>query len=63
VINEVQVTLPEALHERLQDLLDRQGDQGRLSSQERRKAKSLVHLVDMLALLRLRADGGQKRSA
>ena len=55
--------LPEALHERLQDLLDRQDEQGSLSSQERREAEALVQLVDMLALMRLRADAGQKRSA
>jgi hypothetical protein len=36
--------LPEALHERLQDLLDRQDEQGGLSSQERREAEALVRL-------------------
>ncbi len=51
--------LPEALHERLQDLLDRQDEQGGLSSQERREAEALVQLVDMLALMRLRADAAQ----
>ncbi|MFO0537981.1 MAG: hypothetical protein ACK524_25160 [Planctomyces sp.] len=51
--------LPEALHERLQDLLDRQDEQGSLSSQERREAEALVQLVDMLALMRLRADAAQ----
>jgi len=55
--------LPEALEERLQDLLDRQDEQGSLSSQERREAEALVQLVDMLALMRLRADAAQKRSA
>ena len=55
--------LPEALHERLRDLLDRQDDQGSLSSQERREAEALVQLVDMLALMRLRAEAVQKRSA
>jgi hypothetical protein len=53
--------LPEALHERLQDLLDRQDEQGSLSSQERREAEALVQLVDMLALMRLRADAAQSR--
>ncbi len=53
--------LPEALHERLQDLLDRQDEQGSLSSQERREAEALVQLVDMLALMRLRADAVQSR--
>ena len=55
--------LPEALHERLQDLLDRQDEQGSLSSQERREAEALVQLVDMLSLMRLRAEAVQKRSA
>jgi hypothetical protein len=55
--------LPEALHERLQDLLDRQDDQGSLSSQAPREAEALVQLVDMLALMRLRAEAVQKRSA
>jgi hypothetical protein len=51
--------LPAALQERLQDLLDRQDDQGSLSSQERREAEARVQLVDMLALMRLRADAVQ----
>lgn len=55
--------LPEALHERLQNLLDLQDEQGSLSSQERREAEALVQLVDMLALMRLRAEAAQKRSA
>ena len=55
--------LPQALHERLQDLLDRQDEQGCLSSQERREAEALVQLVDMLALMRLRVEAVQKRSA
>jgi hypothetical protein len=55
--------LPDALHERLQNLLDLQDEQGSLSSQERREAEALVQLVDMLALMRLRAEAAQKRSA
>ena len=51
--------LPEALQERLQNLLDLQDAQGSLSSQERRKAEALVQLLDMLALMRLRADAAQ----
>jgi hypothetical protein len=51
--------LPEALQERLQDLVDRQDEQGSLSSQERREAEAMVQLVDMLALMRLRADVAQ----
>jgi hypothetical protein len=52
--------LPQALHERLQDLLDRQDEQGSLSSQERREAEALVQLVDMLALMRLKAEAAQR---
>ena len=51
--------LPEALQERLHDLLDRQDEQGSLSSQERREAQALVQLVDTLALMRLRAEAVQ----
>ena len=52
--------LPEALHERLQDLLDGQDEQGGVSSQERREAEALVQLVDMLALMRLKAEAAQR---
>ncbi len=52
--------LPQALHERLQDLLDRQDEQCGLSSQERREAEALVQLVDMLALMRLKAEAAQR---
>ena len=55
--------LPEALQERLQTLLDLQDAQGSLSSRERREAEALVQLVDMLALMWLRVDAAQKRSA
>ena len=52
--------LPEALHDRLQDLLDRQDEQGGLSSQERREAAAIVQLVEMLALMRLKAEAVQR---
>ena len=52
--------LPQALHERLQDLLDRQDEQGGLSSQERRQAAAMVQLVDLLALMRLKAEAVQR---
>ena len=51
--------LPEALQERLRNLLDLQDAQGGLTSQERSEAEALVQLVDMLALMRLRADAVQ----
>ena len=50
---------PEALQERLENLLDLQDMQGSLCSPERREAEALVQLIDMLALLRLRADVAQ----
>ena len=52
-----------ALQERLQNLLDLQDAQGGLTSQERREAEGLVQFVAMLALVRLRADAAQTRSA
>ena len=47
--------LPRALHERLQELLDRQDQTGKLSRKERREATALTELVDLLSLMRLRA--------
>ena len=48
--------LPPALDARLQELLDRQDREGKLSTVERREAKALAELVDMLSLMKLRAD-------
>lgn len=47
---------PPALDARLQELLDRQDQQGSLSESERREAGALTELVDMLALLKARAE-------
>jgi hypothetical protein len=47
--------LPPALHDRLQELLDRQDREGKLTSRERNEARALAELVDMLALLKARA--------
>lgn len=55
--------LPPALHDRLQQLLDRQDEQGSLDPRDRREAEALAELVDMLALMKLRAEAAQKRSA
>jgi hypothetical protein len=55
--------LPPALHERLQELLDRQDELGRLSRRERREAAALTELVDILSLMRLRAELARKRRA
>jgi hypothetical protein len=55
--------LPPALHERLQDLLDRQDITGKLSPKERREATALTELVDLLSLMRLRAELAAKKQA
>jgi hypothetical protein len=56
-----QFCLPPALRDRLQELLDRQDETGKLSRTERREAKALTELVDMLALMRLRAERAVRR--
>jgi hypothetical protein len=53
--------LPRALHDRLQELLDRQDQVGKLSARERREATALVELVDVLSLMRLRAETAAKK--
>ena len=59
-----QFRLPSALDSRLQFLLDRQDKDGSLTDTERREAEALTDLVDMLALLKLRAEriSGQSHS-
>jgi hypothetical protein len=52
--------LPPALHDRLQELLDRQDREGKLLARERREAEALVELVDLLTLMKIRAK--QKKS-
>ena len=52
--------LPRALHDRLHELLDRQDRDGKLSRLERREATALAELVDMLSLMRLRAELAKK---
>ena len=42
--------LPPALNDRLQELLDRQDQDGKLSPRERREALALTELVDLLSL-------------
>ena len=55
--------LPPALHDRLQELLDRQDGAGKLPARERREARALTQLVDMLSLMRLRAEAAKRRVA
>ena len=52
--------LPRALQDRLHELLDRQDRDGKLSRPERREATALAELVDMLSLMRLRAELAKK---
>jgi hypothetical protein len=47
--------LPEAVHARLQLLLDRQDGGDRLTPEEHREAEGLVDLAEFLSLLRLRS--------
>ena len=54
--------LPPALHDRLQELLDQQDHDGKLSRRERREADALVELADMLALMKLRVRHGANRN-
>jgi hypothetical protein len=54
--------MPKALHDRLQDLLDRQDYTGKLSGKERKEAAALTELVDLLSLIRLRAKLAAKNS-
>jgi len=52
--------MPPALHDRLQELLDRQDQEGKLTARERSEAKALAELVDMLSLMKARAAIGSK---
>ena len=48
--------LPEGVHSRLQELLDRQDGGQNLSQAERKEAEGLVELSEWLSLLRLRTQ-------
>ncbi len=50
-----QFQLPQAVHDRLQFLLDRQDAGTTLSDAERREAEGLVDVAEFLSLLRLRS--------
>jgi len=54
------LSLPPALNSRLQFLLDQQDDGRDLSEEERKEAEALCNLVDMLALLKLRAKRSEE---
>ena len=53
--------LPPALDDRLRELLDRQDRDGKLTPHDRREAKALAELVDMLSLLKARAKFSESR--
>ncbi|MBI3831409.1 MAG: hypothetical protein HY291_17960 [Planctomycetes bacterium] len=48
--------MPPALHERLQELLDKQEHGVRLKKEERKEARALVELSEMLTLMKLRVS-------
>lgn len=48
--------LPEGVHHRLQELLDRQDEGQALTPAERKEAEGLVELAEWLLLLRLKAS-------
>ena len=55
--------LPPAIDSRLQSLLDKQDQTGRLSRSERQEAKAIAELVDMLSLMKLRARKTERRGS
>ncbi len=54
-------SLPPALDARLTALLDQQDQSGELTEAERQEADALCELVDMLTLLKLRAERASRR--
>lgn len=54
-------SLPPALDARLTVLLDQQDRNGGLAEAERREAEALCELVDMLTLLKLRAERASRK--
>jgi hypothetical protein len=56
-----QFSLPPALDARLTTLLDEQDRAGVLEESQRREAEALCKLVDMLAVLRLRAERASRK--
>ena len=47
--------MPDALHERLHELLDKQDQTGKLTARERREAEALVDLAQTLSVLKISA--------
>jgi hypothetical protein len=53
-------SMPPALNGRLQELLDKQDETGKLSRKERREAEALVQLAEVFSLMKLRAARAAK---
>jgi hypothetical protein len=53
-------SMPAALNDRLQDLLDKQDETGKLSRKERREAEALVELAEVFSLMKVRAACAKK---
>lgn len=58
-----QFRLPKGVNHRLQELLDKQSRDGKLSRVERQEAEGLVNLAEMLSLLRLRAERAAQQNS
>jgi hypothetical protein len=56
-----QFSMPPALNDRLQELLDRQDETGKLSQKERREAEALVKLAEVFSLMKVRAACASKK--
>lgn len=54
--------LPNALNNRLQELLDRQDVECKLTQAERREAQALMELAEMLSLMKLRAERASRNA-
>ncbi len=54
--------MPRGLQSRLQELLDRQDQAGKLSRRERQEANALVELAEMFSLMKLRVRLAAKQS-
>ena len=56
ILSDLDLRLPQGVHERLQNLLDRQEQGENLTSAERLEAEGLVNLAESLSLIRSCAE-------
>ena len=54
-------SMPPALNDLLQELLDKQDETGKLSRKERREAEALVKLTEVFSLMKVRAACAGKK--